>query len=96
MKNHKHKEEMPSLPISYLNDVKRVSSKIITDSFSESQFQKLNSPIILRDIIAENAKKVFDIGNQQYHEFVKTRFGSWKGRCYKLASITKNNLKTFS
>ena len=74
MKNHKHKEEMPSLSISYLSDVKRVSSKITTNPFSASQFQKLNSPITLPDIIAEEAKKVFDIGNQQYQEFVKTRF----------------------
>ena len=54
MKNHKHKEEMPSFSISYLNDVKRVSSKIITNPFSAaSQFQKFNSPITLPDIIAD-------------------------------------------
>ena len=74
MKNHKHKEEMPSFSISYLNDFKRVSSKIITNPFSASQFQKMNSPITLPNIIVEDAKKVFDIGNQQYQEFVKARF----------------------
>ena len=74
MKNNKHKEEMPSFSISYLNDVKRISSKIITNRFSASQFQKLNSPITRPDTIAEDAKKVIDIGNQQYQGFVKTRF----------------------
>ena len=63
MKNHKHKEDMPSFSISYLNDVKRVASKIITNPFSASQFQKLNSPRTLPDIIAEDAKIVFYIGN---------------------------------
>ena len=43
MKNHKHEKEMLSFSISYLTDVKRVSSKIITNPFSASRFQKLNS-----------------------------------------------------
>ena len=70
MKNHKHKEEMPLF--SYLDDVK--GSKIITNPFSASQFQTLNSPITLPGIIVEDAKQVFDIWYQQYQEFVKTRF----------------------
>ena len=91
MKNHKHKEDMPSFSISYLNDVKRVSSKIITNPFSASQFQKLNSPITLPDVIAEDAKIVFDIGNQQYQEFVKTRFVLGSEDVIN-SPITKNNL----
>ena len=75
-----------------MNDVKRVSSKIITNTFSASQFQKLNSPITLPDTIVEDAKKVFDIGNQQYQEFVKTRFVLGSEDVIN-SPITKNNLK---
>ena len=66
--------------------------KIITNPFSTSQFQKLNSPITLPDIIAEDAQKVFDIGNQQYQEFVKTRFVLGSEDVIN-SPITKNNLK---
>ena len=55
MKNHNHKEEMPSLSISYLHHVKMLSFKIITNPFSTSEFQKFNLPITLPDIIAEDA-----------------------------------------
>ena len=75
-----------------MNDVKRFSSKIIPNPFSASQFQKLNSPITLPGIIAEDAKKVFNIENQQYQEFVKTRFVLGSEDVIN-SPITKNNLK---
>ena len=75
-----------------MNDVKRVSSKIITNPFSTSQFQKLNSPITLLDIIAEDAKKVFDIGNQTISRTFKTRF-VLESEDVINSPITKNNLK---
>ena len=46
----------------------------------------------LPDIIAEDAKKAFDIGNQQYQEFVKTRFVLGSEDVIN-SPITKNNLK---
>ena len=67
MKNHKHKEGMPSFSKSYLNNVKKVSSKIITNAFSASQFQKfvygsedvINSPITKNNLkLLADAKSI--------------------------------------
>ena len=41
---------------------------------TETQFKKLNSQFLFQDIIANDAGKVFEIGQLQYEEYVRSTF----------------------
>ena len=91
-KKTKHKEELDTFSKKFVEDSRKVFSKISTNPFVEDSFVKLNSPVRFPDVIVQDCAKVFLIGDQQYHNFVSTRF-IFGTEDVVNSSIPKNNLK---
>ena len=83
---------MKSFLLKFTEDCKKVHSKILTNPFSCPNFCRLNSTYLFTDVIVDDVKRMFKLGEDQYNEFCKTRFVTGSQDLLK-SKITKNMFK---
>ena len=88
----KLKEQSVTFGEGFHKDCAKVSSKLVTNPFSNLQFQKLNSTLLFPNIIVNDCKRLFEIGKKQYKNFVETRFILGSADVIQ-TPIPKNSLK---
>ena len=70
-----HKEQTVPFMKKFVKDCQKVYSNLAVNPFTTSQFQKITLPIDLYpEVITEDSRKLFVIGEQQYKNYVQTRF----------------------
>ena len=70
-----HKEQSPNFILKFVKDLKAVTSGFKNNPFTEDDFKPINSSHVnFPGAIANDVTRMFEIGEQQYKHFVKTRF----------------------
>ena len=87
-----HKEQSSAFSKRYIRDCNKVYSRFTTNPFSAIQFQKINTPLLFPEVIVEDSKTIFVIGEAQYQEYVISRFITGSADVIQ-TPICRNSLK---